>query len=210
MQPTETLRAGYTAALAPDSRKWNQAMRPVAALIAVLVGLGLAACGSSSKTSAGTATAASHTGHHSDRDNDGDHNDDDGNVLGFGQAANAAQLRSIAALVTSYFDAAAAADGAKACALLVPLQAESVVEQDGRSPSLRGDSCAVVMSKLFELHHQLLLGKASAMKIIAVRIQGDVGLVVVEFPEIYEARQIGVRRTGDSWKVFDLLDGIIE
>jgi|ERR1700729_371874 len=185
-------------------------MRLLAALLAVLLGLGLAACGSSSKTSAGASNAASHTRHHSDRDNDGDHNDDDGNVLDFGEAANATELHSIDGLVTSYFKAAAAADGAKACALLASLQAESVVEQDGRSPALRGDSCTVVMSKLFELDHSLLVGKATAMKIIAVRIQGDVGLVVIEFPEIYEARQIGVRRVGDNWKVFDLLDGIIE
>lgn len=185
-------------------------MRPLAALLAVLLGLGLAACGSSGNPSASASNATSDTRHRSDRDNDSDHNDDDGNVLDFGQAANATELHSIVALVTGYFKAAAAADGAKACALLVSLQAESIVEQDGRSPALRGGSCAVVMSKLFELDHSLLVGKASAMKIIAVRIQGDVGLVVIEFPEIYEARQIGVRRVGDGWKVFDLLDGIIE
>jgi hypothetical protein len=177
--------------------------RPLAAtLAAVLLCFGACACGDASK--------AARAPHHSDRDNDNDHNDDDSGVLGFGHAADAVEMSSLVALVKRYYAAAAAANGAQACALLVPLQAESVVEEDGRSGKLRGDSCSVVMSKLFRLNHALLAGKARAMKIIAVRIRGDTGLVAIEFPEIYEARQIGVRRVAGGWKVFDLLDGIIE
>lgn len=175
-------------------------------LAAVWLCFGVSACDQASNTAGGAARAASHR----DRDNDNDNNDDDGNVLGFGHAAGGADLHSSIALVMRYFAAAAAEDGAQACELLVPLQAESVAEQDGHSPTLSGKTCPVVMSKLFKLHHQLLAGKAKAMKIIAVRILGDTGLAVIEFPEIYEVRQIGMRRIAGTWKVFDLLDGILE
>jgi hypothetical protein len=176
----------------------------LAAFAAALLCLGIAACGDSGKP---TASAASH---HNDRDNDNDHNDDDGGVLNFGHAADAADLHSLLALVKHYYAAAATENGAQACALLVPLQAESVAEQDGQSPTLRGHTCPVVMSKLFKLHHTVIAGKTRAMKVIAVRIQGNKGLVVIEFPEIHEARQISVRHLAGGWKVFDLLDGIME
>jgi hypothetical protein len=180
------------------------------ALLGVLAVLALcpsiAACGSSSSGTAGASTAP----HHRDRDNDNDNNDDDSGVLDFGHAADAADRQSLLVLVKRYYAAAAAENGAHACALLVPLQAEAVAEQGGESQALSGHTCPVVMSKLFKLHHAVIAGKAAAMNIIALRILGDTGLVVIEFPEIYEARQIGVRRIAGNWRVFDLLDGIME
>jgi hypothetical protein len=173
-------------------------------LAALLLCLALPACGSSGGTSAGPPH------HHSDRDNDNDNNDDDSGVLDYGHAADPAEQRTLVALVTRYYADAAAENGAQACTLLAPVQAESVAEQDGGSPALRGHTCPVVMSKLFALHHAVIAGKAAAMKIIAVRILGDVGLVLIEFPEIYEARQISERRIDGTWRVFDLLDGIME
>jgi hypothetical protein len=187
----------------------KRAGRSLAAPAALALCLALTACGGSAGTSAGIPTASSKA-HHRDRDNDNDNNDDDSGVLDFGNAADPSERRAIAAIVTRYYADAAAENGAQACALLVPLQAESVTEQDGQSPALRGHTCPVVMSKLFKLHHAVIAGKAAAMKIIAVRILGNLGLVVIEFPEIYEARQIGVRRIAGRWMVFDLLDGIME
>lgn len=131
-------------------------------------------------------------------------------MLDYGNPANAADWRRSVALVKRYFAAAAAADGAGACRLLVPLSAESVVERDGGSPPLRGRTCAVVMSKLFRLHHRMLAEKSAALEVIAVRIKDDRGLAVLNFPEIHEARQIGLRRVRGTWKVVDLLDGIME
>lgn len=208
-------------------------MKPLLGGLAVVaLCLGIVACGDSSKRPGATTDVASNrSAQENDRDNDGDHNDDDGRVLFYGHAASAADRRGSVALVTSYFAAAAAADGAKACALLVPLLAESVVEEDGRSPALRGRTCAEVMSKLFRLHHRTLVEKRAALQVIAVRVEGNKGLAVLNFPGIrevrrlgegsevlvapdsrgtHEVRQLGERRVDGTWKVLDLLDGIIE
>jgi hypothetical protein len=189
-------------------------MKPLLGTLAVVaLCLGVVACGDSGErhaTGASATVAPSAATHENDRDNDGDHNDDDGRVLNYGHPASAADRRSSVTLVTRYFAAAAAADGAKACALLVPLTAESVVEEDGHSAALSGRSCAAVMSKLFRLHHRMLVEKRAALEVISVRIEGNKGLAVLDFPEIHEVRQLGVRRVDGAWKVVDLLDGIIE
>lgn len=158
-----------------------------------------------------SASADSNTPtHNNDRDNDRDHNHDDARALNYGHAADAAGRRVLATLVARYFAAAAAGDGGSACRLLVPLQAESVVEEDGRSPSLRGRTCAVVMSKLFKLHHRELAEKSAALRVIETRVKDDRGLAILYFSEIPEVREIGLRRVGGKWKVLDLLDGILE
>jgi hypothetical protein len=158
-----------------------------------------------------TATVGSDfSTHKNDRDNDGDQNDDDGKVLGYGHAADAADRRTSIGLVTRYFAAAAAEDGAKACASLVPFIAESVPEDDGHQPGLRGKTCAVVMSKLFKVHHQLLTMKSATLRVIGVRVEGDKALAILEFPTIPEVRQITERRVGSAWRLLDLFDGILE
>ena len=183
-------------------------MRPLLCLLALLALCScLAACGGSGGRPV-DASAAS--GHERDRDNDGDHNDDDAQVLYYGHAADAAERQSSIALVRHYFVAAATENGKQACGLLVPLLAESVVEEDGKSPALRGRTCAVVVSKLFALDHRLLLEKNAALQVLEVRIKGNRGLVVLNFPEIPEARQFGEHRIDGGWRLTALLDGIIE
>jgi hypothetical protein len=188
-------------------------MRPLLGLLLLLaLCLGIVACGDSGgrPAKASAATTSTSSSHERDRDNDGDHNDDDARVLDFGHAADAIERSSLIGLVKHYFTAAAAEDGKHACELLVPLLVELVVEEDGRSPMLRGRTCAVVVSKLFALHHRMLLEKNAALQVLEVRVKGDRGLVVLNFPEIPEARQFGGRRIGGSWKLDELLDGIIE
>jgi hypothetical protein len=184
------------------------------------LGLGLLACGGSgqgasaerapSAVAGRTQVTAYFPGDKNDRDNDGDHNDDDAHLLYFGRAADTAERNASMALVTHYFAAAAAEDGPRACSLLVPFIAESVVENYGHTPALRGTTCAAVMSKLFKQHHALLATKSSALKVAAVRVEGDKALVILEFPTISEVRQLTERRQGSAWKVQTLLDGILE
>jgi hypothetical protein len=195
---------------------------PLTLLATALLGLGVAACGCSSKHTASQGHANAATGgtsatassnfstHKNDRDNDGDNNDDDEHVLDFGHAANAADSQTITALVRHYFAAAAAEDGATACSLLAPFIAESVVENYGRAPALRGKTCAAVMAKLFKHHHQELANKDATLKVIRVGVEGDKSLVALEFPTIPEVRQVTARRNGNAWKLLTLLDGILE
>jgi hypothetical protein len=199
-------------------------MRPCLGILATLaLCLGLGSCGGTS-TSTSTrrppvdnaytyndnGVTAYFPSDKNDRDNDGDNNNDDGNILDYGHASNATDRRASVALVTRYFSAAAAENGATACSLLIPFVAESVVEDDGRTTALYGNTCAAVMSKLFKLHHALLLAKYETLRIPEVRVEGDKALTILEFTTIPEVRQIAERRVGDSWRILELLDGILE
>jgi hypothetical protein len=192
----------------------------IGVLALAALGLGLAACGGlSGGTASQRATAAASTGapatawspaHKNDRDNDSDHNDDDNGALLYGHTANAADRRVSVALLKSYYAAAAAEDGAKTCPLLVPVIAESVVENDGRSGPLRGNTCAAVMTKLFKLHHRSLVEKNATLKVLDIRVEGDKALDILEFPAIPEVREMTERRVGGTWMLLELLDGMIE
>lgn len=200
----------------PASTSHGAVRGTLGVLAALALGLGFCACGgartgATSSAADVSSTARSHASTHKpDRDNDGDNNDDDGKVLAYGHAAGPAERRIAVALAKRYFAAAAAEDGAQACGLLAPLFSESVVEMDGHSPTLRGRTCATVMSKLFKVHHRLLAEKNASIKVIVVRARGDRMLAVLEFPPMPEERQIEERRVDGTWTVFALLDGIIE
>jgi hypothetical protein len=166
-------------------------------LAIVLLSACVAACGSSSNGSGSGATANKIK---RDRDNDSDNNDDDNQVLYYGHAADTAERQQIVALITDYFAAAATEDGAKACTLLMPFVAESVVEDISRSPGLSGRTCAVVMTKLFKQHHSELSAKNATLK-----------LTVLSFSVLPEVRTMIERRDSNGdWKVLTLLDGILE
>ena len=173
----------------------------------VLLCVGPVACGGSSSSGSHPASASAPA---RDRDNDADHNDDDAHVLYYGLPASAADKQALTTLIGHYYAAAAAANGAKACALLMPFIAESVAENYGHSPALRGKTCPVVMSKLFKQHQKVLVGENSTLKFVTVRVEGGKALAVLSFSTLPEVRQISARRDGSSWKILQLLDGIIE
>lgn len=184
-------------------------MKPLLALLAlVLVGLAVAACGNSGNANRSSTKAVVLK---RDRDDDGDNNDDDAQVLYYGSAPSPGERQAITSLVTGYYAAAAAEDGAKACTLLMPFVAESVVEDIGHSAGFRGKSCAVVMSKLFKSQHALIAGESASLKFYAVRVNGGKALTVLSFANLPEVRVLPERRdSSGAWKVLDLQDGIME
>jgi hypothetical protein len=173
--------------------------------------LGVSACGGAgTRSPAGASASRSAIVMGSDRDNDNDHNDDDSHVLNYGHAASAADERESVALVKRYFALAAMGDGAQACGLLVPLLAETVAEQDGSSPRLPGRTCGAVVSRLFVRDHRVLAEKNAHLKVLKVRVDGEKALILLDFTEIPEVRQILERRVDGTWKLHELFDGIIE
>lgn len=182
-------------------------MKPLLGLLVIaLLCLGATACGGTDKAAGSGAQSVVKR----DRDNDLDHGDDDGKFLNYGHAAYAAEARALTALVKRYYAAAAASDGAAACSMLYPFIAESVVEGYGHTRALRGDTCAVVMSKLFAQQHKLLTGKSTTLKMYAIRVNGARALTVLRFAVLPEVRIITERREGSTWKMLNLLDSIIE
>jgi hypothetical protein len=149
-----------------------------------------------------------------DRDNDSDNptnsyfDGDDSSVLGFGHAASSTEARAITDLVRSYYAAAAARDGKTACALLYLPLAESVAEDLGQSsgpPYLRGNSCSIVMSKVFTLNNKQLSAYAARLKVSTVRIKKNNGQAVLSFKTL-PGRVLALEREHGTWKIGALVD----
>lgn len=186
-------------------------MRPLALLTIALLSLSIAACGGAGNSASHGSSSVKSGAVKRDRDDDGDNNDDDAGVLDYGHAAGPADRQALMALIRSYYAAAAAADGAKACALLMPFIAEAVAENYGFQPGLHGKTCATVLSKLFKRQHALLAGKYETLKFYALRVDEDKALTVLSFATLPEVREIAERRdSSGAWRVLELRDGILE
>jgi hypothetical protein len=168
--------------------------------------LSITACG-------GTGGATNSSSRHAakkDRDNDGDNNDDDAHVLDYGHAASGTERQEITSLVKSYYATAAAEDGSTACSMLYPLISETVAEDYGHIPDLRGTTCATVITKLFKRRHHLLVGESDTFKVYALRVKGERALTVLSFAVLPEVRQLPERRVDGAWKIAALSDTILE
>lgn len=165
-------------------------------------------CGGASTGNGGTTNSSAHR--RVDRDDDYDNNDDDAHVLDYGQPATGMTKQALTTLIRRYYAASASEDGAAACRMLLPFLAESVAEQYGHDPGLRGRTCATVMSKLFAQRHHLLAGESATLKFVAVRVGGGHALIVLSFANLPEVRQIRALGEGTNWHIHDLLDGILE
>jgi hypothetical protein len=129
---------------------------------------------------------------------------DDSSIRHYGQAAMAADSRAITALVKRYYAAASAADGTGACSLMYPQFAAAVPEDYGSGAGpvySRGNTCAVVMSKLFQhLHGEL----ATAITVISVRVKGDQAIALIG-SQVARAGSLSLKRERGAWKVDALL-----
>jgi hypothetical protein len=167
------------------------------------------ASGATTRTASAAKPTQSHFPTDSDEDNDNPGNsrydNDDNPVLYFGRSANAADGRAIAGLVKRYYAAGAASDGARACPLIYSVVAESVAEEYGQSPALRGSTCAVVMSKLFKQRHRELAADVTGLEVILMRVSGNRGVALLRFGTTRE-RRVFLKREGGVWKMNVLLD----
>lgn len=141
-----------------------------------------------------------------DNDGDGDNGNDDDR---WGSAASSTDRRAVVALVKRYYAVAAAGDGAQGCALIYSLLAEEIPELYGEPPgppSLRGGTCAVVMSKVYRQKHRQLVAKVAMIDVIGVRVKRLRGLALLRFKGGPE-RDIPVHREHRAWRIAALLDG---
>jgi hypothetical protein len=145
----------------------------------------------------------------SDGGGSGQYDGDDESVRDFGREAPPADRRAIVALVKSYYTAAVAGDGAKACSLFFSPLARTYpkdLAEGSTRPYLRGlTTCATVASKLFEQYHTQLSNDIATLKVADVRLAGKLGLAVLSFKGL-PWRQVEVMREHRVWKMFSLLD----
>jgi hypothetical protein len=193
-------------------------MKPLALLTSVLLSLGIVACaagkGASSQSHSAsvpttTSTAATSTGTTSTGTAAKAGSENAANYAIYGHEASAADKRAITVLVNSYYAAAAADDGAKACSLIYSLFAEAIPEDYGQPPGppeLRGKTCAAVMAKLFK--H--VPGQPSAVlaktKVTAVRVKGRNGYALLRSSRMPRG-YIQVERELGAWKIGSLIGG---
>jgi hypothetical protein len=166
-----------------------------------------AATGASNNTSTTDYTKAD-----SDKDNDigAPHDDTNNNSeLDFGHAANAADKRTVTALVKRYYATALAGDGAKACSMIYSTLAEAVPEDYGQPPGplyMRGaKTCPAAMALLFKHFHTLLTLEVPKLEVTRVRLIEHHGYALLSFGELPE-REILVAREGRVWTMNGLFD----
>jgi hypothetical protein len=127
----------------------------------------------------------------------------------FGHAADVRDVRAVTALVKRYYAVAAAEDGAAACGMMYSILAEAVAEDYGGGAgvaSLRGATCAQVMSKLFEQMHARLSADSATLKVAAVRVLGRRGSVLMSFEGRRPVHYLEVRRELGAWKIDRMVD----
>ncbi|MFZ1925469.1 MAG: hypothetical protein WAU42_04925 [Solirubrobacteraceae bacterium] len=199
--------------------------RPPIPLVLGLLACGVCACGSSGEKTASSARASSDAAIpasrsetakllkvDADRDNDYEAGYDDTNndsSLNFGHPADASDQRAIVSLVERYYRIALAEDGAKACSMIYSTLAEATPEDYGSyaGPAyMRGNSCPVVLTELFEHFHAVLATELPKLKVLRVRLEEHHGNVILSFGGLPE-REIAVTREGPRrWKIATLLD----
>ncbi len=187
----------------------------LAFLVAALVCVGLGACGGGSASGTSASESAGRqtlprieVTEDADEDSDKYGSEPDNEHEAFGHPADATDARLVTALVKRYYAAAAHEDGAAACGLLYSLFAESVAETYGEasgSPSLHGDTCAQVMSKLFAQMHRRL-SDGTAVRVAAVRVEFDLASAQFGFAGMKPTRYTMARRERGVWKLDLLLD----
>ena len=162
--------------------------RPVPIFVASLV-VCVTGCGGASPTSGITSSSATQSAPSAtspstvpaapletridhDHDNDvGAPEDDASNsaALSPGQEASKSDKHMLKALLKRYYEAAAAENGAAACAMLYRPLANSVVQDYGKPPGpvyMRGSTCASAMKLLFKhFHPQIVLELPSSQSV---------------------------------------------
>jgi hypothetical protein len=195
---------------------------PLALLAIVLLSVDLGACGGAGKGTRSTPTAPSvaATGNTpakqpfsttsaggpkdlSDGDNDARDNDDVG-LVQYGNAASPTDKLAVTAFVERYFQAAAAADGATLCSLMVSGLAAALAKELSKlsRPSyMRGKTCAQIMSKLYRYRHPQFATEAARFELAGVRVNGNKAYALLAFMGITERRFIPLEREGGTWKM---------
>lgn len=134
---------------------------------------------------------------------DGHYDSDETGIIYFGQNASNADRRAVISVVRRYHAAAAADNGAKACDVIYTLLTEAIPEDYGQPPgppSLRGKTCAVVLTKLFKQPHGRHIDVTVGRHVIGVRVKGNRGLALMSSGTRVES-SLPVRRERGVWKV---------
>lgn len=126
-------------------------------------------------------------------------------IAEFGRPADALDRSEIAALVSGYYAAAGAEQGAKACGMLFFAVAESLAEKYGRAPGplyLNGaKTCQAVLTRVFEHFHAQLSMRPT---VTLVHVSGNRARALLAWKAL-PAGYVEARREGTAWKLENVL-----
>jgi hypothetical protein len=135
---------------------------------------------------------------------------DDEEIEIYGKQASPTEWLAAVAFAKAYFAAAAAENGAAACALLVPSLAQGMggsYESPSDPVYLHGKTCPEVMTKLFVHRHKLMAAEAKGLEVTDVRVTSRTAFILLAFKGIRERRYMGVERFPNNiWKLEALID----
>jgi hypothetical protein len=198
--------------------KWLLALLATMLLSGVVTACGGAGKSTSSASQASSTTAASgstsatsapgsYRQDDGDKDNDDSAqpsaslNDDTPLLKAYGKAGSEADKQAVTEVVKSYYAAAVAENGAKACSLLYSTLASGLAVDPGQAGQGKGGTCATAVSALYKSQHaQLVADDVPTMVVTTVRVKGSLGLAVLGFKTMPRS-EILLEREGGAWKV---------
>jgi hypothetical protein len=171
-------------------------------IIPLLLGVPLLGCGTSRKEPAKAVSQTSPkatSGAHPSSSFPG--TDDD--AAAYGYPAGEVDRRAVSKLVEAYYAAAAADDGKAACSLIVSTLARAVAEDYGRPPgppAIRGNSCHVVLTKLFKRIPGQPASVLARTQVTGVRVYRDRGFALLHSSAMAHG-EVAVTREGSRWRL---------
>jgi hypothetical protein len=112
-----------------------------------------------------------------------------------------ATRQAITAVVKSYYAAAAAEDGTRACAVLDASLLIGLSESTSQPRENSGNGCVTSVDRLFKQEHaQLTADEVATMVVTSVHVKGEFGVALLGFRKALEG-EILVEREGHMWKI---------
>jgi hypothetical protein len=145
-----------------------------------------------------------------DRDHDNraasHYDSDEHSYVVFGHPANAGDRMAIENMLRSYYDAAAADNGTRACLLIDSLEAESIADRSSTRSGSTLKACAAVATETFAQHRRELVAKRERLSFLALRVEGEIGLALLGFGPGSEGYLL-LHREG-VWKTAELENSV--
>lgn len=148
--------------------------------------------------------------HDGDGDNDslgmGPLDGDKDGMPTYGRQATPVEHRAIAALLSSFYTAAAAGNATEVCSLLYPVAIEGLLEEHnhGKGPaSLRGSNCVQIAGKLLRGKRQEMVTRRASLTVPIVEVRAKRAWAVLDFGTADEQITI-LHGEGSKWALTSL------
>lgn len=149
-----------------------------------------------------------------DRDGDRDANDagagepydhDDASLRDYGHPAGTRVAKAVESVITRYYGAIAANDGASACSLISAALASGFSQASGVAGGNGNGSCSRGLPSSVRQSMERSVAELTAINIFSVRVDGNRAVVFLEL-STSEIRLIQMEKEGGGWKLSTLLD----